>query len=66
MELQENPPQPLDDLVFIEERPEMMVVVKRFGGFSDYEQFNAEAAQLYLLALTEGLYVVPPSLDVWL
>ena len=55
--LQDVPPQPLDPLVYIEERPGFEVVSKQFGGFPTDLVFNVEAAMLYVWAEEEGLPV---------
>merc|ERR1719458_1788856 len=47
MSLQENPPMPNNELIFIEDRPEMMVAARRFGGFAGDEEFREET-QLFM------------------
>jgi len=63
MSLQENTPLPLDDLVYIEERPEMMMAARRIGGFPNDLTYGIEAAELYELALGEGVEL--PVAPLW-
>uniref|UniRef100_A0A8C5QFX2 Heme-binding protein 1 n=2 Tax=Leptobrachium leishanense TaxID=445787 RepID=A0A8C5QFX2_9ANUR len=57
-EHQEEPPKPSDVNVFIEERPQMTVYVRTFGGFT-----NAAKSQEQLLLLSESLKKDGKSLD---
>jgi len=57
MDLQELTPMPLDETLYIEERPSIRVAAKRFGGFPNDIQFSVEAAELYELAALEGVEV---------
>ncbi|KAK3101326.1 hypothetical protein FSP39_002707 [Pinctada imbricata] len=43
---QEKPPLPTDPDVFIEERPEMTVLVQKFGGFANEDNWINEAEKL--------------------
>merc|ERR1711915_396407 len=43
-DLQEDPPLPTEDRVYIEEREEFMVVSRKFGGFLNDHKFNTETA----------------------
>ena len=62
--LQETPPKPLDSTSYIEERPSMKVAAKRFGGiFISDLQYATEAAELYELALAEGLGIA--DIPLW-
>ena len=64
MDLQENPPMPEDDLIYIEERPEMMMAAKRFGGFATHDsQFSEQALELYELAMGDGIEL--PTVPLW-
>ena len=56
-DLQGAPPQPTGEGVFIEEREEVKVVARRFGGFPTDLDFSSEAAALYELAMEEGMIV---------
>ena len=56
-DMQMTTPQPTNDLIFIEERPEMTVVARKFGGFPTDLDFSREAAALYGFATEEGLVV---------
>ena len=62
-DFQMSPPQPTNELVYVEERPEMMVVAKKFGGFPSELTWGAEAATLYSLATEKGL--VPKDVPLW-
>merc|ERR1711892_83865 len=62
-DMQVAPPQPTDELNYVEERPEFTVVARRFGGFPGDLDFGAEAATLYGLAVEEGL--VPKEVPLW-
>ena len=63
-DLQENPPLPLDASVYIEERAGFQVVSKRFGGFPNNDiEFTIQAAELYELAVAEGLGVA--AVPLW-
>ena len=56
-DMQEDPPLPTEDRVYIEEREEFMVVSRKFGGFPNDLDFSGEAAMLYSLASEEGFIV---------
>jgi len=56
-DLQGAPPQPAEEGVFIEEREEMYVVSRRFGGFPTDITYSSQAATLYDLAVQEGMVV---------
>merc|ERR1712177_14803 len=56
-DLQGAPPQPTGEGVFIEEREEMKVVARRFGGFPTDITYSSEAATLYGLAMEQGMMV---------
>ena len=56
-DLQGAPPQPTGEGVFIEERGEVQVVARRFGGFPTDITYSSEAATLYELAMEEGMVV---------
>merc|ERR1711892_1098583 len=62
-DMQVAPPQPTDELLYVEERPEFTVIARRFGGFPGDLDFGAEAATLYGLAVEEGL--VPKEVPLW-
>ena len=63
-DLQENPPLPLDASVYIEERAGFQVASKRFGGFPNNDiEFTIQAAELYELAVAEGLGVA--AVPLW-
>ena len=46
-DLQENPPQPTDSQVYVEERQGFEVVALKFGGFPSDLDFSSKAAMLY-------------------
>merc|ERR1711872_41611 len=52
---QENPPQPNDEGLYVEERPAMTVAAKRFGRYPDDDKFMQEAGDLRELVLGAGL-----------
>merc|ERR1719400_2219538 len=57
MDFQENTPLPTGADVYIEERPAMMVAALQFPGFPGDIDFSIKAAELYELAVGEGLNV---------
>merc|ERR1711872_139860 len=62
-DLQEGTPEPTNSLVYLEDRQEMKVVTKTFGGFPTDLDFSMQAAELYDLAVKEGLE--PSSVPLW-
>ena len=49
-DLQDQPPQPTDSLVYVEERQGFEVVATQFGGFPSDLEFSSKAAMLYEMA----------------
>ena len=61
--LQGSPPQPKDAMNYIEDRPEMTFVTRKFGGYPSELTWSAEAATLYGLAVEEGF--MPKAAPLW-
>merc|ERR1719348_680102 len=55
--LQENTPVPTDPIVYIEDRPEMRFASLNFTGFPSELTWTMKTAELYQLAVAEGLNV---------
>merc|ERR1711951_6832 len=63
IDFQTSTPQPTEEGVYIEERPEFHVVARRFGGFPTDLTFSAEAATLYSLAVEKEF--LPKDVPLW-
>merc|ERR1712098_422955 len=62
-DMQKETPSPTDAFVYIEERPEMRFVTKKFSGFPSEIDWTRQASDLYALASAGGLS--PRDVPLW-